>query len=181
MVRELRSAEMALDHNYFTSFISGSQFSGSAPGYTPDGTVKHLIGALQWNGSSLSLSVWVISGSSIPTSQSAAGSATWVQTGTAPASSKIGGVLLESYGMNGIATADNLYFGPTWASVVSGVVRAPPPPTNVMATAGNGQVTLSWTAPRGAASYNVKRASVSGGPYGMVANPTGTTYTDTDP
>lgn len=37
-------AEMALDHNYFTSFISGSQFSGSAPGYTPDGTVKHLIG-----------------------------------------------------------------------------------------------------------------------------------------
>ena len=38
------------------------------------------------------------------------------------------------------------------------------------ATAGNGQVALSWTASTGATSYNVKRATVSGGPYTMVAD-----------
>ena len=55
----------------------------------------------------------------------------------------------------------------------------PPPPTNVTATAGNGQVGLSWSASSGATSYNVKRSTTSGGPYTTIASPTTTSYTDT--
>ena len=36
-------------------------------------------------------------------------------------------------------------------------LAVPPPPTNLVATAGNAQVGLSWSASSGATSYNVKR------------------------
>ena len=52
-------------------------------------------------------------------------------------------------------------------------------PTNLLATPGNAQVSLSWTASSGASSYNVKRSSTNGGPYTTVGSPTTTTYTDT--
>ncbi len=47
------------------------------------------------------------------------------------------------------------------------------------ATAGDAQVSLSWTAVASATSYNVKRATTSGGPYATVATVSATTYTDT--
>ncbi|MCG7212268.1 glycoside hydrolase family 9 protein [Paenibacillus mucilaginosus] len=48
------------------------------------------------------------------------------------------------------------------------------------AAAGDGKAVLSWTASSGAASYTVKRAAASGGPYTVVATGvTGTGYTDT--
>jgi len=40
-------------------------------------------------------------------------------------------------------------------------------------------VTLSWTASSGATSYNVKRATVTGGPYSTVGSPTTTSFTNT--
>lgn len=55
----------------------------------------------------------------------------------------------------------------------------PVAPAGLTATAGNAQVALSWTASSGAASYNVKRAATSGGPYGTIASPSATNYTDT--
>ncbi|WP_425452356.1 glycoside hydrolase family 44 protein [Paenibacillus cellulosilyticus] len=59
-------------------------------------------------------------------------------------------------------------------------VTVPAAPTGLTATAGNAQVTLSWTASSGVASYNVKRSSTSGGTYTTAATGvTGTTYTDT--
>jgi len=45
----------------------------------------------------------------------------------------------------------------------------PPIPTGLWASAGNSQVTLTWTASTGATSNNVKRATVSGGPYTTIA------------
>jgi pectate lyase/fibronectin type 3 domain-containing protein len=52
-------------------------------------------------------------------------------------------------------------------------------PTGLTATAGNAQVSLSWAASSGATSYNVKRATVSGGPYTTIASPTTTSYINT--
>ena len=54
----------------------------------------------------------------------------------------------------------------------------PPVPTIQTATPGDGQVTLSWTASAGAVLYAVQRSAVTGGPYGNLASPTRTSYTD---
>ncbi|MCZ8518540.1 MULTISPECIES: glycoside hydrolase family 6 protein [Paenibacillus] len=57
---------------------------------------------------------------------------------------------------------------------------APAAPAGVTAAAGNAQVKLTWNASAGAASYTVKRATVSGGPYTTVASGlTSTSYTNT--
>ena len=61
---------------------------------------------------------------------------------------------------------------------------APPPPpaapTNLMATAGNAQVFLSWSGSTGATSYTVKRSTTAGGQYANVMSGlTGTTFSDT--
>ncbi len=55
---------------------------------------------------------------------------------------------------------------------------APPVPTGLTATAGNLQVSLTWTASTGATAYYVKRGSVTGGPYTQIAAPSGTGYVD---
>ncbi len=53
-------------------------------------------------------------------------------------------------------------------------------PENVIATPGDGTVSLSWTVPNAATTYNVKRATASGGPYVTVATGlTTTSFTDT--
>ncbi|WP_239619288.1 glycoside hydrolase family 48 protein [Cohnella mopanensis] len=65
-------------------------------------------------------------------------------------------------------------------SVVPAIPTVPVAPTGLTATAGNQQVALSWTASSGAASYNVKRATTSGGPYTNVATGvTAATFTNT--
>jgi len=55
----------------------------------------------------------------------------------------------------------------------------PAAPTNLTATAGNAQVSLTWSASSGATSYHVKRSTINGGPYTQIAAPTSTSYTDT--
>ena len=50
-------------------------------------------------------------------------------------------------------------------------------PTNVVATPGNGQVALTWSASAGATGYKVKFGTASGGPYTGTASPTGTSTT----
>ncbi|PQP85290.1 exoglucanase [Paenibacillus sp. PCH8] len=65
------------------------------------------------------------------------------------------------------------------ATPVAGVT-APAAPTALTATAGNAQVSLTWTASAGATSYNVKRALTATGPFTTIAaNVSGTSYTNT--
>src|SRR5262245_23845402 len=65
-------------------------------------------------------------------------------------------------------------------SIGGGGGTPPPAPTNLAATPGNGQVSLSWNASSGAASYNVKRSTTNGGPYTTIATGvTATNFTNT--
>jgi fibronectin type 3 domain-containing protein len=57
--------------------------------------------------------------------------------------------------------------------------QAPAAPGGLIATGGNAQVALTWTASSGATSYHLKRATTTGGPYTQVAAPTAANFTDT--
>lgn len=54
----------------------------------------------------------------------------------------------------------------------------PPSPANLTAVAGNAQASLRWDLTFGAAAYNVKRATLSGGPYATIANDTAIGFND---
>jgi fibronectin type 3 domain-containing protein len=58
-------------------------------------------------------------------------------------------------------------------------LTTPAAPTNLQVTAGNAQVSLTWSASAGATSYHLKRSTTNGGPYTQVAAPTTTNDTDT--
>ena len=73
-----------------------------------------------------------------------------------------------------MATFDNVSL-PGWPNLLP-----PPAPSALMAAAGTGRVDLAWPAATNAVSYNVKRATLNGGPYVFLANVTATNYTDTD-
>jgi autotransporter-associated beta strand protein len=80
------------------------------------------------------------------------------------------------YVITGVNATGN---GPT--STVVSALPLPPiaaAPAGIAAVAGNGQVSLIWSAATYATSYNVKRATTSGGPYTAVANPTNAGYLD---
>lgn len=55
---------------------------------------------------------------------------------------------------------------------------APAAPTGLAASAGNAQVSLTWTGSTGATSYSVKRGTSSSGPYTQIGTPTATSYMD---
>lgn len=101
---------------------------------------------------------------------------------TAPFEMTWSGVAAGTYTLTATAT-DDRGASTTSAPVNVTVAAAPMPPsapTGLTATGGNAQVSLSWNAVSGATGYTVKRATVSGGPYTVIASGiTGTTYTDT--
>ena len=77
-------------------------------------------------------------------------------------------------------TATSPGLTPAVLNLQSLALTSPPAtPTGLAAVAGTAQVKLNWTISFGAASYNVKRANVSGGPYSAIANYTAVTFTDT--
>ena len=72
-----------------------------------------------------------------------------------------------------VVTALNDYGDSVASNEVSATPQGPPPfPQDLIATAGDSQVVLSWDASPGAISYNVYRDGI------MIASSVGTTYTD---
>lgn len=82
------------------------------------------------------------------------------------------------------ATSNRVY-SMTTAGIASAFLQVqvgavPSAPTGLAGTAGNAQVSLAWNAVSGATGYNVKRATISGGPYANVAaNTTATSFVNT--
>jgi alpha-galactosidase len=77
-----------------------------------------------------------------------------------------------------LVTAANACNESGW-SAFAGAVTAPAAPTGLAATPGDNEVELDWTAPAGAAAFNVKRSTANGGPYTIIAgNVTGNAYLD---
>ncbi|HWB58565.1 MAG TPA: glycosyl hydrolase [Chthoniobacteraceae bacterium] len=70
-------------------------------------------------------------------------------------------------GYTGISTTNANYTAP-----------APGAPSGVAASAAISQITLNWNPVAGASSYNIKRATSSGGPYTTIGSSSTTTYTD---
>ena len=55
---------------------------------------------------------------------------------------------------------------------------APAVPSNLAVSGSNGQIQLTWPISFGATTYNIKRSSVSGGPYATLASFTAISYVD---
>jgi cellulose 1,4-beta-cellobiosidase len=85
-------------------------------------------------------------------------------------------------GLHPIATASIAVTVPALQKALLGSVPIPPVPTRLTATGGAAQVSLSWNVSSGAIDYNIRRSTVSGGPYTTIATGVGSTstnYTDT--
>jgi len=68
-----------------------------------------------------------------------------------------------------------------WNVFGKGGELPPEEPINLTATAGNKNVVLNWSSSNNAVTnFNIKRATVSGGPYTVIGSVTGNTYSYTD-
>ena len=96
---------------------------------------------------------------------------TGLQLGSGVARAIISGNSFEDGGISNLMTS-------TKVILTTNLITASAP-SGLIATAGNGQVLLSWATALAATNYNVKRALASGGPYTTIASTTATSYTNT--
>jgi fibronectin type 3 domain-containing protein len=99
-----------------------------------------------------------------------------IRSDMGPRSARIWAILLLAgltFGCGGGSTSSS------GTGTTSATTTVPAAPNALTATAGNQQVSLTWTASSGAASYHVKRATNSVGPYTQAGSATATSYSDT--
>ena len=123
------------------------------------------------NVTGLSASYWVklVQGGSTFTGYYSVDGVNWTQLGTTTIS-----MGASNYGGLAFCNNNNSSFGTATFDGISctGGLLVPSVPTGLTATAGMEQVTLNWQAASNAASYNIGRSTVSGGPYTTVAGVT---------
>ena len=115
-------------------------------------------------------------GYSVKRSQTSGGPYTTIQTGVT-GTSFIDATPVPEVNNYYVVTA---LAGNKESSIPNEVFASVPPavPGKPVVTNKNGSIDLTWDTAYGAASYNVKRGTVSGGPYTTIANVTTNSYTD---
>jgi fibronectin type 3 domain-containing protein len=102
------------------------------------------------------------------------GSRTW------PPNLRIGSLQTGNNFLNGALDDVRLYVRILTANEIAALITPPPTmPTNLVATAGDAQVALSWSASSNATSYYVKRSTVNGSGYVNVATNASLAFTNT--
>lgn len=84
--------------------------------------------------------------------------------------------LYKKYRINVTATLHSAYHLAIADMEMMETVTAP---TNLTATAGDSNISLSWNNIKNAGSYNIKRSTNSGGPYETIATGSAVSFTDT--
>jgi fibronectin type 3 domain-containing protein len=142
-----------------------------------------LINAVPGNGS-VSLS-WTASTNAISytiyrTNSRGANYSILAQTGTNPYTDTTVGIGSTYYY---VISASNNAGTSAYSSEVNATplsqISTPPAPSGINATAGDGQVTISWTSSAGASSYSISRSTNSTGPFISIGNLAFTSYIDT--
>ena len=113
------------------------------------------------------------------TSGSASGNVVTLQLNSAAATTATLDYLNDNFWNFNEATSSLLYGANaipalTFADVLIGPVS----PAALLATGGDNQVALSWTASAGATGYNIQRSLTNGGPYALIGTAVGASYTD---
>ena len=88
---------------------------------------------------------------------------------TAPPVLRLGSLQTGINFLNGTLDDVRLYNQVLTAGDIAALVALPAAPTGLTALAGDGAVALNWNFSTGATGYNVKRSTISGGPYSGVA------------
>jgi fibronectin type 3 domain-containing protein len=125
-------------------------------------------------GTAVATQVW--SGQNFTGGQTIPYSYTWTPAAGTPA-----GSYTVELGVFDSSWSTNYYWNSSAATIsVTTGAQPPPAPTGLAATAGNAQITLSWTASTGATSYNVYRGTTAGGESktAIKTGLTSTAYTD---
>jgi hypothetical protein len=134
-----------------------------APAGTPQAvtaTVRDVLGAVQ---SGVSVKFDVTSGpdagSTFTGPTSNVGQAGFTFSGSVPGTDVVQASFVDASGSKQVSNLVQVIF----------TLPSPAAPTGLTAIAGSAKVSLSWTAPPGPVHYNVKRATVTGGPYTTIA------------
>ena len=98
---------------------------------------------------------------------------------TFPPSLRIGSLQTGNNFLNGTLDDVRLYDRILSASEIAGLVAPPAAPTNLVATIGDASVALSWSVSSNATSYFVKRSTVSGSGYVVIATNASLAFTNT--
>ncbi|MCX6878404.1 MAG: DUF6288 domain-containing protein [Verrucomicrobia bacterium] len=168
---------------YQSSFFSGTGTVTVGPAFAFTSTALVLTGGSTPTGLGTPLTFTATVTGSTP-----AGNVTFHADATLMGTSALNGLSQASFTTNSLALGSYAitarYAGdpandPSTSAVLPIRIVVPPaPPTNLVATPGSNTVGLTWNASSGASGYNVKRATVTGGPYTTLGTASGTSYSD---